>query len=254
MLYTHTLQDFNIKNVDVESVQIVRELKRNMPYPFSEDKMRQNNEIFFKEMDKEKILGTINLINETIEDIKALIQTNNLIYEQINLVRAITMLQEIPERLVKNVEYAEELYSWKGDYIKEITYVLNSIPKAKTTEEKIELDKKLTEIFQKVLRSNRFEYNFSDIINEAQTARMNDLHESMKSGFFFHFTVDEHLRKLDFLIIKQRIPAKELDPVEKIMKNISEIKQNVDLVYNFNINMMQLAVYLYSYVKWVNSG
>jgi len=87
------------------------------------------------------------------------------------------------------------------------------------------------------------------MINEGKFARINDLNKSLNEGFFFHFTVKEHLDKVKYNEIKARIPDSELNKVNDIAKDIIEIKKGVDRAYDYNMKMVQLIVNIYSYLK-----
>ena len=55
--------------------------------------------------------------------------------------------------------------------------------------------------------------------------------------------------KVDFSIIRRRIPSSEIEKVSEITRNIIEIKKGVDKAYDYNMKMVQMIVNLYSYIK-----
>ena len=81
---------------------------------------------------------------------------------------------------------------------------------------------------------------------------MDGLIESLNKGFIFHFTLEEELQKRSFEQIKHRIPGNRLEEVEKIKRKVMAINNGVQRAYNFNRRMVDLAVYLYSYIKWLS--
>jgi len=128
------------------------------------------------------------------------------------------------------------------------------LPKIRTTEDKVHYNNKLNDLFKTVLRNKEFTFNYVDVVNEMHTSHIAGLVESLNKGFFFHYTLEEELRKLEFEAIKHRIPREKLDEVEAIRKKVMAIKNGIDCAYACNLRMVHLAVVLYSYIKWLNSG
>ncbi|MBI2125689.1 hypothetical protein HYU08_03995 [Candidatus Woesearchaeota archaeon] len=91
------------------------------------------------------------------------------------------------------------------------------------------------------------------MVHEGPVAQVNGLVESMQKGFFFHVSLEEEYKKVDFNTIKRRVPAEELQRVEAIEQNILKIKRAADTAYNANMRMINLSVILYSYVKWLSN-
>ena len=249
MLYIHSLKDLAPKTADIESVPIIREIKRRIKRSFSEDDFKGFNEFFPTNDDINPIINSSKVIEPAIEKIKELIGRNNSTYEAINLYRTVSMLEEVNQPLLDNIKYLEEIKSFRIEMKKELTSVFNSITSIRTIDERTELNNRINAIFQKILRNNEFAFYANDIINEGKLARIKDLDESLANGFFFHVTVKEHLDKLSFDEIKKRLKNDELDPVESITSDISEIKKGVQATYDLNMKLVNLIVLLYSYIK-----
>ena len=178
-----------------------------------------------------------------------MIITNDPLYESINLVRAITMLEELDEPLIKNIEYLKEMESWQNQLLNDIIFIVSSLPNANTMDEKMKLNNEINNIFKKILRNDDFMFNSNGMINEGKFTRINDLYKSLKDGFFFHFTVKEHLDKSSFDAVKNRIPSTNAQRVDNITRDILEIKKGVDKTYDYNMNMIKLIVDFYSHIK-----
>ena len=101
---------------------------------------------------------------------------------------------------------------------------------------------------------SRFGFNGFDIVNERQVEEFKALHESMLKGYLFHYSLEEELRKASFTDIRSRIPADRLKEVEEIHKEILEIQKGINIAYAANMRMVNLALVMYAYVKWLNSG
>lgn len=254
MLYIHKLNDLTLKSADIESTPLIRELKSTSRLPLSEDSIQTRvSKFFISSKDIELMLNTESIIPLAIDEITPL-QENKELYELINLHRAIANLNEIPFAIKKNIEYANHILEFQSNLVQTITPLLNQIPSLKSSEDKKALDTKLSEIFEKILRNNEtIKLTHEDIIYEAQLARINSLAKSMKEGFFFHFTIEEHMNKKSFEEINSRIPISELHKVEEINKKVLEIEKGVQAAYDHNMRMIELAIILYSYIKWLKS-
>jgi len=253
-MYVHTLKDLTPKTAEIESVHIVRELKKQTPFPFSEEALWKMFAVFFvSKDDRAQIAHALQLIKPTIEDIQLLIRQQNPNYEQINLVRSVNMLEEIPRPMVNSLVFLEEMAAWQEPFIKEVTEVLNAIPDSKDDEGKKKIDEKLSVFFEKILRNKEFYFHHSDIVNEAQVGRMTDLHESLAQGYFFHVSLQEHLDRNDFDVIKRRIPLSQLEPAEKITGKVALIRDGVKRAQECNMRFVKWALILYGYIKWLSS-
>lgn len=252
MLYIHTLKDLNPKSAEIESTPLIRELKRSNKLPLDEGKMNENLSIFFvSQTDLDAMTHALELIPTTIHDIVEISKTNKDA-EPINLSRACAMLQEVSEPLKNNLDFSIQIFGWQTSFIPEITALLNRIPELRTQNEKIEYEMKISAIFEKMLRNNEnFFFNSRGIVSEAELARLTHLSESMNEGFFFSVKLEEHLQKKGFNDISQRIPQEEINKVNAITQNVIEIKKGIERAYNNNMCMVNLAVILYSYIKWL---
>ncbi|MBS3143891.1 hypothetical protein J4446_03395 [Candidatus Woesearchaeota archaeon] len=250
MLYIHSLKDLNVKTAEVESVQIIRNVKGRLRIPIQPELLNNNlNQFFIQGKDIESIMNSSELISPTIKSIGELMMKKDSVYELINLNRAVSMIEELDMPLKNNIDYLKEIESWQNQLITDLADVFNNIEAAGTSEEKIELNNKLNLIFRKILRTDDLMFNSEGLINEGKFARIKDLCKSMDEGFFFHFTLREHLDKVDFSIIRRRIPSSEIEKVSEITRNIIEIKKGVDKAYDYNMKMVQMIVNLYSYIK-----
>jgi len=255
MLYIHQLKDLTPKSADIESTFIIRELKVKTPLPLTEAKIRDYFTLFFiSESEKQAMAEAVELIEPTIQEVQALLRSKDPVYEPINLQRAINMLREIPPPLLNNLNYAKVIFIWQEDLIQEFAPLFNSLAQLKdrSYEERVTINQKLNEIFERLLRNNVIAFNYKDIIYEAQTSRMNDLLESIERGFFFHIGLEEELKKIDFEFIKRRIPVEKLNTVQHTRDKIAKIKKGVNAAYDINIRMMNWALVVYSYIKWLH--
>lgn len=255
MLYIHKLKDLNPKSADIESTQLIRELKSKTPMPISEAKFKELVLPFFiTDTDRKHILVAIDLLTPTIEELQQLIARNDPLFEQISLTRTLNNLTEIPAPLIANLAYLERLNEWKEQFMHEFPMILNTIPKLRTQQEKVAFNQELNNVFEKILRNTEFCFNFEDIINEAHTEHLHSINEAMNNGFMFHFTLEEEMKKLKFDAIRQRIPPLELAKIDNLSLSLMNIKDGIDRIYELNMKKVNLAVILYSYVKWVNGG
>ena len=193
------------------------------------------------------------LIEPTVEQIKALLHKESPLHETINLQRTVQLLNTIPSALENNLSYLQQVQVWQSTSPAEMAVLLNKIPKLRTTEEKVRANQQVKDLFQFLLRNHEFIFHAQDMIHEGPVAQVNGLTESMEKGFFFHVSLEEEYKKVDFSAIKRRIPAQELERVEEVERSIKQIKKGLDAAYNANMRMVNLSVMLYSYVKWLSN-
>lgn len=254
MLYIHQLTHLSPRMADLESVYIVRELKEKMPFPLAGEKLEEAFcEFFISSSELQAIEGAISLVEPAIEQIKALLQKESPLYETINLQRSVQLLKAIPSALENNLNYLQQIQVWQSASSAEMAVLLNQIPKLRAMEEKVRVNQQVKNLFQFLLRNSEFVFHARDMVHEGPVAQINGLAESMEKGFFFYVSLEEEHQKLDFAVIKKRLPSQELGEVAEIEHNIKQIKRGLDAAYNANMRMVNLSVILYSYVKWLSN-
>ncbi len=254
MLYIHQLTHLSSKMADLESVYLVRELREKIKLPLREEVMEEAFcEFFVSSSELQLIEETAALVGPTIEMIKSLVQLESELYETVSLQRALQALEPVTAALESNLAYLQQVQVWQATSSSGMTTLLNQIPKLRTQEEKIRVNDEVKGLFQFLLRNQGFVFHAPDMVHEGPVAQVNGLVESMQKGFFFHSTLEEEYKKVDFATIKRRIPAEELKRVEEIEQNILKIKKGTDTAYNANMRMVNLSVILYSYVKWLSN-
>jgi len=254
MLYLHNLNHLTPKAADVESVPLIREIKQKVGYPITEVKLKEHLLTFFPtEDDLTKMELSLFLVEPTLGQVAKLAEEKNeQLHEPASLVRAKQILEEMPPALEKNIQFAHQLREWQNIFFMEALEIFNALPKLRTMDEKKAYNERLNEIFRMILRNPEFAFNFWDLVHEAHTSHVDGLIESLNKGFIFHFSLEEELKKLTFDQIRHRIPGDRIEEVEKIKRNVQAIKNGIDRSYDVNKRMVDLAVYLYSYIKWLN--
>lgn len=255
LLYIHGLNQLNQKSAELESISLIRELHRKSSYPLSTANLNDSLAQFsVSPTDQELMQQARDLVVPTVQIVERLIAEKSPMHEAINLQRTVQILQEMPEPLNNNLLFAAQIESWQGDSVSQLIPLLNSIPNLRSMDEKLAVNQKFKEIFQLLLRNNEFMFNFYDIVNEAQLNHIRDLSESLAKGYLFHFSLEDELKKRSFDSLKVEIPAERIQEAEKIEQNILAIKRGVERAYSLNWNVINIAVMLYSYIKWFNSN
>ncbi len=254
MVYVNELRHLNLKSAELESSTIVRELKEKTPYPLTNEKLQgQVAELLLSETDKETMLHAFHLVQPTIEEVMSLLTDQTSLYEQVNLQRALTMLNELLVPLKKNIDYADEIVAWQENWIQQTIPVLNGIPRSKTAEEKNAWNRHFSDFFEKILRNSEFGFNYHDIINEAHLDHIRGLDEGMSKGFLLHITLEEELKKVNYETLKARLPPETVQFLEHVRGNIEIIKRGVERAYQGNMRMVQWTLMMYAYVKWLTN-
>lgn len=252
MLYVHQLNHLTPKIAELESVYLVRELKQKHRYPLQAEKVAEEfSDLRISETDTQFLQEALALIGPTIELVNNILLQKDPLHEPINIQRTLQLLKELPPYVINQLEYLEDITVWQEPFLRNIASLLNTIPKLRTTEEKIRVNNQLKEIFQKILRNPEMHFNATDLIGEGSKAQIEGLHESMMKGFFFKVTLEEELKKVDFAIIQKRLPSERLAETETIERNIANIKRGLERAYQVNMCMVHCAVILYAYIKWM---
>jgi len=250
MLYIHKFPDLNGKSAEIESVPIIRDIKKNIALPFSKQKLEEYvTGCLISKAEIEVIESKLPLIEPTINTVKELLIQKDRIHEPIDLQRTIQILKTVPVPLLNNIAYLKDIHLWQNESLNQAAELLNMIPKLNTKEERNDVNEKINKIFEKILRNKEMCFNCADIIHEGHTSNLNALSESLANGFLFHTTLEEELKKLDFNSIRLRIPPEKLKEAGDIEKNVLEIRKAVEQTYNINMRMINYAAILYSCIK-----
>ncbi len=252
MLYIHKLSNLAPKTADVESVYLIRELKQKTPYPLTEQAVSDYfSELMLSTTDKEQIEHALSLVQPTIEEFQQLLLEKDAVLETINIQRAIQVLQEMPEALRANLNYLMEMMHWQRTFAFTFVPLFNSIPKLKTDEEKVNCNQKVNALFQKVLRNEQFAFSHSDLVHEAHVSQMAGLQEGLGKGFLFNITLEEELKKISYETLRARLPQERLRQADHLANNVEIIKRGIERSYQANMNMVNWALVMYAYMKWI---
>ena len=255
MLYVHKPTDLSRKAAEVESVYLIREAKTTVGFPLADQKVATAFAPYLLSAeDLENIKATYKLISPVTERLQKILGQADSLHEKVNLQRTLQILRNVPLNLINNLNFSQEILQWQDTFLQEVPLILNSVPKLRTKEEKIIMNQKISQWFEKILRNQQFMFNNLDIIHEGHKTNLGELSESMQNGFFFHVSLEEELKKLDFGTIKQRISAERLQEATEIETEILKINEGIEKTYQANLRLVHLAVLLYAYVKWVNTS
>src|SRR3989344_4657454 len=93
MIYIHGLSQLSPKTVDIESVPIIREIKRNIAFPVSNERVKEHFSPFFVyKADTDIMEKSLSLVNPTILEIRSLLGKNDSDFEAINLNNKLNLL------------------------------------------------------------------------------------------------------------------------------------------------------------------
>ena len=252
MIYIHGLNQLSPKTLDIESVPIVREIKRNISFPLSNEKIKERFYPFFVfKSDIDIMERAFSLIQPATNEIRNAMGRKDSEFEAINLSRAWKMLDEISTPLNNNIQFAKEIVEWQDNFLDQTGNILNKLPGLRSQDEKIDFNNRLNMLFFKLLRNKEMAFRGDDLVNEARVERINNLKTSLQSGFLFHFKIEEELNKTPFFVVRQRISSQSLAYSDRILNNILIIKDGLDTAYKMNMNMINSAVMLYSHIKTV---
>jgi hypothetical protein len=252
MIYIHLLKDLNLKNAEIESVPILREIKTKTPFPLKVEEVKGYlGELFAQPNQIVAIEQAQIIVEQLIAQLTTLQRRTDGLYEEQNIKRALSLVYEAQQPLEQNKQYLQDMISYKDHFFYEMTQILNSLRFLVTAQQKNEANARINELFCKILRNTEFSFRGFDIINDTHTKSVGALVESVKNGFLFRERIEEHVQKLSFEQIKARIPVHELQVNDAIVIQATQLKTIVDQTYQCSMNMIFLAVYLYTYIKWL---
>jgi hypothetical protein len=251
MLYIHKLGDLSVKSAEIESVTILRDLKRSASHPISIAKLKDRFAAYFvSQQDIDLIAKAAELTPSAVEAVSDMITVPIEEYDVNNLCRAHSALKEIVEPLKENFAFSSSILEQQESFMPVLALAINSLPVVRTENDKKECNDNLNFVFSSVLRTDKFGFNSSGIVGEPELARITKLAESMAEGTFFHVKLEEHLKKSSFEDIKNRISPDELKKFEDFNEMILQIKEGTEKAYECNMRMVHWAIVLYSYIKW----
>ncbi|MBS3124505.1 hypothetical protein J4437_07815 [Candidatus Woesearchaeota archaeon] len=255
MLYIHKLNQLHHKTADIESVYLIRELKQKTPYPLQTQLLHNYlSNFYIAPNDRQTILAAIEMQPKVMQKIEEISARQDELYEATNLHRSLQLLRDLPLALLNNLQYMDNLAVWQQDLAHLASQTFNSIPRLSSSQEKAACNEKLNHIFQTILRQDEFSFNPAGIVHEGPLADIQGLGESLQRGYLFHVTLEEELKKLSFEQIKLRIPTENLAEAKQLEQDVEIIKKGVECAYQSNMRTVNLALVLYSYVKWLMSG
>ncbi|MBS3164324.1 hypothetical protein J4439_02745 [Candidatus Woesearchaeota archaeon] len=253
MIYIHGLRQLNRKSAEIECISLIRELKRKTPYPLEEPRVLDYfSEFLLSETDRKLIRQALEYLPPVVQELERIHAERDPLYEHINVERAVIMLKALPAPLEGNLSYLEQVGLWQEGAVPRIVGLLNSIPRLAGQEQALALQK-MDALFKELLRCDALAFNAQGICGEEQTALASALRESFSTGFIFHVSVEETLKRLTFAQVRQRLPPESLSSFDTTIYRVEEICKGVERAYEANMRLVRWALVLYAYTKWLTS-
>lgn len=250
-IYIHELQRLEPKSAEIESVRLIRDIKRVNSYPLTEQKLLNHlSKYFATQLDIDAMEYSLSKIEPALKEIAVFSPTDKLL-EPLNIKRSIGIIKEIEPALKNNLTYAREMLTLQQVMITELVSALNALHDAKNQKEMAICNGRFSPIFEKILRNDRFVMKYDDLVFEAHKEHIDDLGRMIPNGYFFHILLEEEIKKATFEEISQRLPKSMVAHSERIASYAREIQKGADAAYSLNMRMINLALLLYAYVKWL---
>jgi len=250
-IYIHELQRLEPKAAEIESIRLIREIKRVNSYPVTEQKLFAHlSKYFATQLDIDAMAYSLTKIGPCLKEI-AVFNPSDTLLEPINIKRSIGILREIEPALKRNLEYGQQMIALQQTMIKELADAMNKLHDSKNPAEMRACNDRFSPLFEKILRNDKFSLKYDDIIFEAHREHIEDLGRMIPNGYFFHVLLEEEIKKLPFEEIKQRLPRSMVAQSDRIASYVGEVRKGVDAAYYLNMRMVNLALLLYAYVKWL---
>ncbi|MBI2112127.1 hypothetical protein HYT52_01155 [Candidatus Woesearchaeota archaeon] len=253
MLYIHKLTDLNMRSAETESVYLLRDLKQKFTMPLGYPQFSEFlNDAHVSETDLAMISQALEVLPSTIAQLMMIYESNNQNLEMINVERSINILKALRGYLQSNLDYALTLRDSLELNLKKLVSTLNIVPKAQSHEAKLALNTDISNVFEFLLRNQQFFFNCSDLVEEGALSSIKGLNESYMHGFLYHLGIEEELKKINANEIEAKVPKEICEAINTIKKNVAMIKEASERAYNINKRIVDLSVFLYTFVKWAN--
>jgi len=251
-IYIHELQRLEPKAAEIESVRLIREIKKVNSYPITEQKLFTHlSKYFATQQDIDSMVYSLTKIEPALKEIGIFNPADTLL-EPINIKRAIGILREVEPSLKNNIAYAQQMLTLQQTMIKELAEAMNALHDSKSQKEIALCNDRFSSVFEKILRNDKlFAFKHDDLIFEAHREHIDDLGRMIPNGYFFHVLLEEEIKKQPFEEISRRLPKSMVAQSERIASYAKEIEKGVDAAYYHNMRMVNLALLLYAYVKWL---
>jgi hypothetical protein len=251
MIYIHSYKDFTQKNVEIESVPLLREIRSNFTLPIREEDLAFLSEAF---PTREEI-SSLDTLDQKIQHTLAILahahaDTREL-YEPLNLERTAIVLSSIQGALSASKHYFSELFVHSQETVHIFTDSLMRLRQVVTTEEKNAVNSALSNCFHQLLRTDGLQFFAQDILNDTHTGGIKGIVEALNGGFLIRVLVEEHVAKSSWQRIRERVPQDILAVHDQITQNCQEIQLIVDAYYDRVMRVLYLAVCLYTFIKWL---
>jgi len=249
LTYIYSLKDLNQKSAEIESTPIARDMRTKLKFPVTYEIMDMILSPYFIS-DKEWSLmnDCFDSISPLIKDISA-VPLDKPLLEPVNVQRAISMLSSIEPNLSNNIGYAIGLRQNKEKMLRDFVAALNMLRTQVHPYSLAEANKAFNDVFTSILRSDNFLFNAEGLVDEGQVKTIVSLHESMTLGYFFHKTLEDELKKLEFSKIKHKFPDDLVKQSDDFTKRIASIKSGFEAAYIHNMRMLEMALILYACLK-----
>ena len=156
-----------------------------------------------------------------------------------NLQRVLSLLNELSSPFQSSEHHLSTLLPAQEEFVGDIAFLLQSIPQLRTMEEKTAANEAINQSFMVLLRADDMVFNADGIVGEGQLHIARSLREILsRPSFFFHVTLEEELKKLDFSIISLYLAS---------------ISSGVERAYACNLRLVEWAVVFYTFIKMVHS-
>jgi len=242
-----------MRSAETESVYLLREIKQKFTLPLASSAFQEYlSEANVSETDITMMDAALELIPITLHKLTIIYESKNQHLEMINVERSANILKAATKDIQKNREYAQALKESLPPNLSKMMDILNAVPKARSQEDKVALNNEISSVFEFILRNQQFFFNCTDIVEEGTLSSIKGLHESMSHGYLYHLGIEEELKKIDPQDIRVKVPVEISEAVTAVKGNVAFIKEAVERAYNINKRMVDLAVYLYTFVKLAN--
>ncbi|MFC1753878.1 hypothetical protein ACFL96_10905 [Thermoproteota archaeon] len=251
-----TLATFDIgllKQVTVDERRSVRNFLReknpDLSTPSLEALQKTFSDCMISEEEMIVIENGLTILPEVLERVKWFIediQKDPKNYESINVHRLKSTIEEIPKHLQKNVDELRKLMSFQHAVPVGVKQLIDAARNAKSPEELSQIPPQGFKLMCTAANDDKGVLCPDERINESHQSHMKDISERFKTGYVYHWSIEDELQKVPFAEIFSRLDTGQQDQFNTLSSLLDELNKAIDTTYNLNWKQIGMIRRIYS--------
>jgi hypothetical protein len=167
-------------------------------------------------------------------------------YESINVHRLKATVEELPGPLKLNIGELKKVESLQHAVPVAVKDLINAARNANSPEELQKIPKDSFKLMCAIANDENGELKPDQRINESHRSHIKDISERFKTGYIYHWSIEDELKKIPFQDIFSRLEKEQQDRFHKLAKDLDKLNESVDVAYQLNWRQISLIRRIYS--------